>query len=118
MPPRPWHERVEDIIAAIERIQTYTASLGFDAFMRDQRTIDAVIRNLEVIGEASGHVPPAVQQRHPSVPWREMRAMRNLLSHAYFVVDVEVVWKTIRDNLPSVVPALRSIVDDHGPSTD
>ena len=112
MPPRPWRERIEDIIAAIERVQTYTASMDFNEFLADHRTIDAVIRNLEVIGEASGHVPEAVQERNPTIPWREMRAMRNLLSHAYFVVDVEVVWKTICDNLPEVAPALRRLLDD------
>jgi uncharacterized protein with HEPN domain len=69
-----------------------------------------VIRNLEVVGEASGQIPSDVQQRHPSVPWREMRTMRNLLSHAYFNVDAGVVWKTISDDLPALVPTLRRIL--------
>jgi uncharacterized protein with HEPN domain len=114
VPPRAWRERVQDIIEAVERVLAYTNAMDFEAFTRDQKTIDAVVRNLEVIGEASLHVPGEIQERHAAIPWREMRAMRNLLSHAYFVTDSAVVWKTVREDLPVLVHHLREILDSDG----
>ena len=110
MPRRTWVERVEDIVSAIERIGEYTEALDFAAFAQDHKTIDAVVRNLEVIGEASHHVPEEIRQQSAEIPWREMRAMRNLISHAYFTVDVAVVWKTVRDDLPGLLPLFRSLL--------
>lgn len=112
MPPRPWRQRIEDILGAIERIETYTGGMTFDTFSADQRTIDAVVRNLEIVGEASRHVPEEVVRRYESLPWAEMRAMRNILSHAYFLVDLGIVWKTIREDLPGIEPTLRQILDE------
>jgi uncharacterized protein with HEPN domain len=110
VPRRTWPERVEDIIAAIERVDSYIAGLDFEGFRQDQKTVDAVVRNLEVIGEASHHIPDEIQQRNTEIPWREMRAMRNLISHAYFVVDVTVVWKTAKDDLPGLLPRFRDLI--------
>jgi len=112
VPRRTWSERVEDIIDAIERINSYVDDLDFDAFRNDQKTVDAVVRNLEVIGEASHHIPESVQRRTTTIPWREMRAMRNLISHAYFTVDVAIVWKTVRDDLPELLPLFRVLLRD------
>lgn len=112
VPPRAWRDRVEDIIQAVERVLTYTQSMDSDTFARDQRTIDAVVRNLEVIGEASTHIPADVQERYSDVPWREMRTMRNLLSHAYFTVDTDVVWKTVREDLPGLVASLPKVLGE------
>ncbi len=112
VPRRSWRLRVEDTLQAITRIRDYVADYDLDGFCADQRTIDAVVRNLEIVGEASRHVPSEVQQRYPSLPWTEMRAMRNLLSHAYFLVDLEIVWKTVRDDLPKLEPALAEILNE------
>jgi uncharacterized protein with HEPN domain len=112
VPPRVWRERLEDILQAIERVLAYTRGMDFDTFTRDAKTIDAVVRNLEVIGEAAIHVPGEIQERHRAVPWREMRTMRNFLSHAYFGTDVAVVWKTVRDDLPGLVAHVRAILDE------
>jgi uncharacterized protein with HEPN domain len=72
-----------------------------------------VIRNLEVLGEAARHIPDEVQERYPALPWTEMRAMRNVLSHAYFLVDDAIVWKTVRDDLSQVVPELQRILEEN-----
>lgn len=113
MPPRHWRARVEDILDAIARIQRYTEGMDSDAFAKDQKTIDAVVRNLEIIGEASRHIPNEIQNRYPALPWSEMRSMRNLLSHAYFLVDVGILWKTVRDDLGPIAPSLRQILDEN-----
>ena len=113
MPPRHWRVRAEDILAAIAQIHRYTEGMDFDAFAKDQKTIDAVVRNLEIIGEASRHIPEEVRKHHPALPWSEMRAMRNLLSHAYFLVDVGILWKTVREDLVPVAPSLRQILAEN-----
>ena len=110
MPPRSWRLRIEDSLQAIARIQQYLAGHNVDSFRGDQRTVDAVIRNLEIVGEAARHVPADVQARYPSMPWTEMRAMRNLLSHAYFLVDIDIVWKTASQDLSALEPILAEIL--------
>ncbi len=114
MPRRNWLDRISDILDAAQRIREYTDGFDLDAFTRDRKTVDAVVRNLEIVGEASARVPDDVQARYGQVPWREMRAMRNLLSHAYFDVDVGVVWKTAREDLPVVINALERILRENG----
>ena len=81
MPLRRWDIRIRDILAAIEKIQRYTENMDLRAFESDPKTIDAVVRNLEIIGEAARHVPDEIVNKYPEIPWREMRDMRNLLSH-------------------------------------
>ncbi len=81
--------------------------------MKDQKTIDAVIRNFEVIGEAATHVPDDVQRLFVDVPWGKMKGIRNLLIHEYFGVDAEVLWRTIHDDLPGLKNDLTNVLDEH-----
>lgn len=111
MPPRSWRLRVEDILTAIVRIQKYTQDQSFDSFQGDQMMVDAVVRNLEILGEAASHVPRDVQMRYPDVPWLDMRDMRNVAAHGYFKVDLVVVWDTIQNDLPTLLPQLREILE-------
>ncbi len=76
-------------------------------FLKDRKTSDAVVRNLEIIGETARNVPDDVAARHPGVPWKKAREMRNVLAHAYFGVDLPTVWKTIQDDLPLLKARLR-----------
>jgi len=68
--------------------------------MKRQKTVDAVIRNLEVIGEASSHLPIEIQEQYEDVPWGMMKGIRNILAHEYFGIDLEIVWKTVKEDLP------------------
>lgn len=111
MPRREWTIRIEDVIAAVDRILGYTDGMDRAAFKADQRTIDAVVRNLIVIGEAAGHVPEEVVAASPQIPWARMRGMRNFVVHEYFGIDVDVLWDTITVNLPALLPALREMLD-------
>lgn len=108
--PRNWKLRLEDILGCIARIEHYTSGFTFESFQADQKTIDAVVRNVEVIGEAARHVPDDVVQRYPDVPWAKMRAMRNRLIHDYAEVSVPILWQTIQGDLPPLVPLLRAIL--------
>lgn len=112
MPPREWRLRVEDILEAAGKIARYTAGLDLASFQGDERTVDAVMRNLIVIGEAAGSVPAEVAERFPEVPWRQMRAMRNIVAHHYFAIDLPIVWETVRHDLPPLVPILRRLLDE------
>ena len=106
MPPRDWKLRIADILDAIAAIQSYTQEMDYEMFIRDRRTVDAVLRNLTVIGEAATYVPDDIVARHPEVPWRDMRDMRNVVVHAYFGVNQRIVWDTIQVNLPPLVALL------------
>ena len=77
--------------------------------MTDARTFDAILRNLEVIGEAASQVPLAFRERHPEMPWRQIVGLRNVVVHRYFAVDPETVWTIVTDQLPSLLPRLREL---------
>ena len=106
MPPRDWRARFEDILEAVHRIQRYTNGVTSEQFAANELLIDAVVRNLTVIGEAARGVPADVEARHPELPWFEMRGLRNLVVHEYFGVDVAILWQTVHDDLPGLVPLL------------
>ena len=91
---------LEDILKAIEKIELYTKALSFTKFCDNDMVIDAVIRNFEVIGEATNNVPKRVKESYPDVEWKEAIGFRNILVHDYFGVDLEAVWDTIKKNIP------------------
>jgi len=90
----------EDILTAIGRILEYTQECDFADFKRDYKTVDAVIRNFEIIGEAAKKIPDEIKERYSDVPWNEMYALRNRISHAYFGIDYEIIWDIITNHLP------------------
>ena len=100
-------EYVRDILGALEKSQEFTQGMEYSSFVRDERTIFAVTRALEIVGEATKGVSDEVRARCADVPWRVMAGMRDVLIHAYFHVDVEVVWKTAKESVPQAMPALR-----------
>lgn len=108
---RDWQLRIEDILEAIRRIKQYTDGFDYDLWLKDQKTIDAVIRNFEIIGEAATHVPSEIQARNPALPWAKMKGIRNLLIHEYFGVDAEVLWRTIQEDLPGLEESLSDLLE-------
>ena len=110
MSPRHWPERIEDILAAVDEIQAFTAGMTFEDFRNDPKTIKAVTANFAIVGEAARHIPDKVAAANPAVPWQVMRAMRNVVVHVYFAVDPQVLWDTIHSDLPQVVPQLKQLL--------
>ena len=91
---------LEDIILSMERIEEYLSNLNFQEFKWDYKTVDAVVRNFEIIGEASKNLPKEFKNQFPNVPWEEMYRLRNRISHEYFGIDYEILWDIAKQHLP------------------
>ena len=103
---------LEDISNAILDIRSFVHDMSADAFMADKKTINAVVRSLEVIGEATGKIPTDIRMRYPDVPWDEIIGMRNRLIHEYFGVDLDIVWQTIQDDLAALETAITTMLNE------
>jgi uncharacterized protein with HEPN domain len=95
----------------MERIHEYISGIDFVSFKRDYKTVDAVIRNFEVIGEASKNLSKDIKDNHPDVPWEEMYRLRNRISHEYFGIDYEIIWDIISRHLPNNHKDIKVILD-------
>jgi len=109
---RSWQLRVRDIIDAANSIQERTNGMTFEEFIDDDMVWKSVLYDFVVIGEATVNIPEEIRDRAPDVPWREMRAMRNVATHEYFQVLLEIVWGTIHNNLPSLVTSLQALLEN------
>ena len=108
---REWRFYVEDMLGFAEKALAYTADLDLDAFVADERTYDATVRNIELIGEAATHVPGEVRSEYPAVPWRAIIGARNRLAHGYLDISDSLLWSMIEDAIPALLPQLRAILD-------
>jgi len=100
---------LNDIVEAINRISTYTANISYDEFLLDFKSQDAVIRNLEILGEAVKLLSEDFKNNNPDLPWKEISGTRNKLIHDYFGVNIDIVWDIIKNELPSVLNKIRKI---------
>jgi len=103
---------LKDMLESIEKTQRYTAGVDFERFAGDDLLVDAVVRNLEIIGEAARHIPDPVRKRYPEVPWQRVIGLRNIVVHEYFAVDLEIVWTIIRENLPALKDTLQKMLSE------
>jgi uncharacterized protein with HEPN domain len=104
---------IDDMLDAISKIRTFLAGFDFETFAKDDKTQFAVIRALEIIGEASKKIPDNIKIIYSDVPWREIAGMRDKLIHDYFGIDLDVVWKTTVEDIPSVLDSLKQIKQDN-----
>jgi uncharacterized protein with HEPN domain len=111
VPSREWPLRIQDILDAIARIQRFTAGMSFEDFRRIEEIIlQGILYNFIIIGEASVNVTDEIKSRYPQIPWRLMGDMRNVIAHEYFQVNQRLVWNTIQNHLPSLVPLLEDLL--------
>ncbi len=103
---------LEDIYEACGKILRYTEEMSFYDFIDDERTFDAVVRNLEIVGEAARHIPAELRQRYPEVGWSGIVALRNILAHEYFGVDEEIVWDIVQNKVPVLREQVQRILQD------
>jgi uncharacterized protein with HEPN domain len=93
-----------DILTAIADIEEFTHGMSYEVFSTDKKTVNAVIRSLEVLGEAAKHIPLSFRKKHPDIPWSKMAGMRDVLIHDYMGVDLMTVWKVAQDRLLELKP--------------
>ena len=101
---------LRDILEAAEDAQDFVDGMDLSDLCADRRTNLALVRAMEIIGEAARHIPASVRRRHLQVPWQDMVAMRNKLIHEYFGVDLEVLWRTVQEDLPTLAEAIRGML--------
>jgi len=100
---------INDIIECIDSIAEFTKGMSYPDFFSDDRTRSAVVRKIEIIGEATKSIPASIRERCPQIPWKEMAQMRDKTAHAYFGVDYEIVWLVIKERLPEIRPILKAL---------
>jgi len=103
---------LQDILVAMTRIAEYLEGYTFDQFKKDYKTVDAVIRNFEIIGEASRKLPDHIKDNNPDLPWDEMYLLRNKVSHEYFGIDYEIIWDVCINHLPENRGQIQSIINN------
>jgi uncharacterized protein with HEPN domain len=103
---REWRFYLDDMLAFAERAQSYTVGLTLAEFLADERTYDATLRNLELIGESATRIPAEFRDAHPEIAWRQIIAMRNRLIHAYLGIDDDTLWSIIQTDIPTLLAHL------------
>jgi uncharacterized protein with HEPN domain len=110
VPPSDWRLRVEDMLDAMTKIDRYISDLDFERFGADPKTIDAVVRNLEIMGEAARHLLAGQDALPAEIPWTEIASLRNVLVHEYFGVDIAIIWHTVTRDLPPLRVPLQRLI--------
>lgn len=108
--PRDYNLYVEDILESIDRINEYVSGMAYEDFVSDRRTVDAVVRNLEVIGEAGKCIPEEARQRCPRIEWPKIVGLRNMLIHAYFGISLPIVWDVVTNKLAELSDACHELL--------
>jgi uncharacterized protein with HEPN domain len=106
---REYSDSLRDMLENAQRAIQFTKGMSYEVFAKDDKTVYAVIRAVEIIGEAAANIPEEVRSKYPNVPWREVKGMRNKLVHQYFGINMEVVWQTIHEDLPMLIKELKDI---------
>ena len=100
--PRDYKAYIKDILEAIDRIESYTTNLTFDVFSESRLYQDAIVRNLEIIGEAVKRLPKKLIEKYPEIEWKKIAGLRDILIHAYFGIDAEIVWDVVENKIPEL----------------
>ena len=103
---------LQDIVVAADRIVSYVEDVSRDEFESDQMRLDAVIRNLQVIGEAVKKIPDSIQKGYPNIPWQEIAGLRNRITHVYFDVDINIIWNVVQFELPMLKTQIQQILKE------
>lgn len=103
---------LEDILNTIDKAENFIEGMTYEEFIKDDKTVFAVIRALEIIGEAVKNIPDDVRKSYPEVPWRDIAGMRDKVIHGYFGVKLDIVWNTVKEELPSLKPIFEKILKE------
>lgn len=103
---------LRDILQAFRNAQGFVGRMSYEKFITDKKTVSAVVRELEVAGEATKQLPASVRRKYPDIPWSDMAGMRDKLIHFYFGVDMEIVWETVKVRIPKLEPLIEDVLAD------
>ena len=112
MKERDYGTYVEDIIEHMTYAEDFIKNLTFEEFAKDKKTILSVTKCIEVVGEATKHIPDAIRDKYPEIPWRDLTGIRDRLVHGYFKVNLEIVWMTATQEFPELWPKMERVLDD------
>lgn len=112
MSKRSNHELLVDILECIDKIKRYTQDMSFEQFSGDEKSIDAVVRNFEIIGEAANRVDETIKRKYASVEWRRIIGLRNRIVHEYFGIDLQIIWTIIEENMDAFKFEIEEIIDE------
>ncbi|MBI4535535.1 MAG: DUF86 domain-containing protein [Ignavibacteriae bacterium] len=114
---REVHLFVKDISTAIRSIEEYMGNLSFDEFANDAKTCNAVVWQIQIIGEATKNIPSSIKKKYPDIPWKEMAGMRDRIVHSYFGISYDIVWKAVKERLPQIGTRINQILEDFDQGT-
>jgi uncharacterized protein with HEPN domain len=103
---------LKDILQSIADIESFIDNMDFTTFSSDKKTRGAVVREIEVIGEAAKNVPKSIRDKHRELPWQDMARMRDKISHFYFGINYKIVWKVVKERLPDIKKAITNILKE------
>jgi uncharacterized protein with HEPN domain len=107
---KDYRDYIQDILDSIDEIYVFIGKMSREEFLNDRKTVKAVLRNLEIVGEAAKKIPPPLRDKYPDIPWKKMTGLRDKLIHEYFGVDLEIIWQLIKDELPGVLPPIQEML--------
>jgi uncharacterized protein with HEPN domain len=108
---REYEDYLRDMLENAEKALSFVQGMDYDGFCTDDKAVYAVIRALEIIGEAARQIPEGIRASNPEIQWREIAAMRNKLTHEYFGVNTKVIWRTVHEDLPIIIPLIKKILE-------
>jgi len=103
---------IEDIISATGKVMDFVKNISYEEFIQDDKTVFAVVRALEIIGEAAKNIPDDIRKNYPEIPWKDMAGMRDKVIHEYFGVKLSIVWRAVKEEIPPLKPIFEKILRD------
>lgn len=118
MTPRSVRLFLEDMLEAMAKVQRYSAGMDQAGFNADELVRDAIIRNIEIIGEVARQLPQEFRDKHKEIPWHRMIGLRNIVTHAYFGIDTTIIWEIVSRNIPDIEPMIEALVSEIDKDTE